>query len=57
MGIRLTKQVIQTNVDASSIEAAIELENRNQTLAIQNADMNEALAAFVGKRAPRYTDR
>ena len=56
LGIRLTKQVLQTNVDASSIEAALELENRNQTLAIQGSDMQEALAAFVGKRAPRFTD-
>ncbi|CAB4851936.1 unannotated protein [freshwater metagenome] len=56
LGIRLTKQAISTNIDASSIEAALELESRNQTLAVTNADMGEALAAFIGKRAPRYTD-
>ncbi len=57
LGIRLTKQVIQTNIDAPSIEAALELESRNQTLAIQNSDMAEALAAFLEKRPPKYTDR
>jgi enoyl-CoA hydratase len=56
LGIRLTKQVIQTNIDASSIEAALELESRNQTLAVGNADMKEALAAFLEKRPPHFTD-
>jgi hypothetical protein len=28
--VRLTKQVIQINVDAPSLEAAVEMENRNQ---------------------------
>jgi enoyl-CoA hydratase/carnithine racemase len=56
LGIRMTKQVLNTNVDASSIEAALELENRNQTLAFQNSDMREALTAFVEKRPPLFTD-
>ena len=56
LGVRLTKQVLNTNIDASSIEVALELETRNQTLAIQNADMQEALGAFVEKRAPKFTD-
>ncbi len=57
LGIRLTKQVIQTNIDASSIEAALELESRNQTLAVGNADFQEALSAFLEKRPPKFTDR
>jgi len=57
LGIRLTKQVIRTNIDAPSIEAALELESRNQTLAVGNADMKEALAAFLEKRPPNFTDR
>jgi enoyl-CoA hydratase/carnithine racemase len=57
LGIRLTKQVIQTNVDAPSIEAARELESRNQTLAVGNADMQEALNAFLEKRPPKFTDQ
>ena len=54
MGVRLTKQVVQINVDAPSLDAAIALENRNQVLAVQTADMSEALNAFREKRAPRF---
>lgn len=57
LGVRLTKQVLQTNVDAPSIEAALELENRNQVLATRTADMPEALAAFRDKRPPRFGGR
>lgn len=53
-GIRLTKQVLQTNVDAPSLEAALELENRNQVLATRTRDMQEALDAFLSRRDPRY---
>jgi enoyl-CoA hydratase/carnithine racemase len=56
-GVRLTKQVLQTNVDAPSLQAAIELENRNQVLATRTADMIEALAAFREKRPPNFTGR
>jgi enoyl-CoA hydratase len=54
VGVRLTKQVVQLNVDAPSLEAAIALENRNQVLAVQTADMSEALSAFREKRTPRF---
>lgn len=56
-GVRLTKQVLQTNVDAPSLEAALELENRNQVLATRTEDMPEALTAFREKRAARFSDR
>ena len=56
-GLRLTKQVLQTNVDAPSLEAAIELENRNQVLATRTDDMVEALAAFREKRTPDWSGR
>lgn len=54
VGMALTKQVVQTNVDAPSLEAALALENRNQVLATRTADMVEALTAFREKREPRY---
>lgn len=54
-GVRLTKQVLRTNVDAPSMQAALEIENRNQVLASRTNDMSEALAAFLEKRPPRYT--
>ncbi len=51
----LTKQVVQQNVDAPSLAAALEVENRNQVLTTRTSDMTEALAAFREKRAPRFT--
>lgn len=56
-GVRMTKRVVQTNVDAPSLDAAIDLENRNQVLAVQTQDMTEALTAFREKRAPNFTGR
>src|SRR5207244_3997053 len=52
LGVRLTKQAVQVNVDAPSLEAAVELENRNQTLATGTQDMVEAFIAFREKRPP-----
>jgi enoyl-CoA hydratase/carnithine racemase len=57
LGVRLTKQVIQTNVDAPSLEAAVAIENRNQALASRSPDMAEALAAFREKRPPSFAGR
>lgn len=56
-GIRLTKQVLQANVDAPSLHHALELENRNQVLATRTADMPEALRAFREKRDPEFRNR
>jgi enoyl-CoA hydratase len=56
-GVRLTKEILQTNVDAPSLEAAIALENRSQVLAVQTRDMPEALSAFREKRLPEFQNR
>jgi enoyl-CoA hydratase/carnithine racemase len=56
-GVRLTKQALQTNVDTPSLEAALELENRNQVLSTRTEDMPEALRAFREKRPPIYKNR
>jgi len=53
-GVRLTKQVIQANLGAASLEHGIELENRNQALTASTNDMREALAAFREQRAPKF---
>jgi enoyl-CoA hydratase/carnithine racemase len=53
-GVRLSKRVLQANVDAPSLEAALELENRGQVLATRTEDMREALDAFRAKRQPRF---
>jgi enoyl-CoA hydratase len=56
-GLRMTKQVLHRNVDAPSLEAAIELENRTQILTTRTDDMKEALDAFVEKREPEFHNR
>ncbi|MFT4262558.1 MAG: enoyl-CoA hydratase-related protein [Nocardioides sp.] len=52
--MELTKRVVQQNVDAPSLEAALALENRSQVLATRTADMVEALSAFREKREPTF---
>lgn len=54
VGMALTKHVLQQNVDAPSLGAAIALENRNQVLATRTTDMVEALNAFREKRTPEF---
>jgi len=53
--LRLTKEALQHNVDAGSIEAAIALENRNQVLASRTEDASIALRAFAEKTTPVFT--
>jgi enoyl-CoA hydratase/carnithine racemase len=53
-GIALSKPLIQLNIDAPSLEAAIALENASQTLCTRTSDMREALAAFNERRAPNF---
>ncbi len=55
-GVWMTKEVMWSNLEAGSLRAAIDLENRTQVLASFTGDMAEAMAAFVEKRPPRFTD-
>ena len=57
IGMQLTKHVVQTNVDAPSLEAALTVENCNQVLATRTEDMVEALTAFREKRPPQFVGR
>jgi enoyl-CoA hydratase/carnithine racemase len=54
-GVVMTKEVMWSNLDAPSFEAAIHLENRTQILASTGGEVAEAAAAFIEKRAPRWT--
>jgi enoyl-CoA hydratase len=56
-GVWMTKKGLQCNVDAPSLEAAVELENRTQVLATRTADMSEAVAAFKEKRSAVFNWR
>ena len=55
-GVWMTKEVMWTNLDAPSLQAAIDLENRTQILCVQTEDMREAIGAFVEKRTPTFRD-
>lgn len=57
MGLRLTKDALNLNIDAASMEAAFAIEDRQQVLLAQTADAAEARAAFLEKRAPGYRER
>ena len=57
MGLALTKEVINVNLDAPGLEAAMALEDRNQVMLSQSADFREGAAAFREKRAPIFTGR
>jgi enoyl-CoA hydratase/carnithine racemase len=54
LGLRLTKQVFNANIDAPSFEAALALEDRNQVILGRTADFREGVAAFRAKRLPVY---
>ena len=56
-GLRMTKELLNVNIDAPSIESAVQLENRTQTICGFSEDAKEAQKAFFEKRAPKYTDR
>ncbi|WP_144096031.1 enoyl-CoA hydratase/isomerase family protein [Croceicoccus sediminis] len=52
--VKHTKQVMRTNLEAASLQAALELENHVQCLALGTADFKEACEAFAQKRPPRF---
>jgi enoyl-CoA hydratase/carnithine racemase len=55
--VELTKQGMWLALELPSLEAAVELENRQQVLTGLTADRHEATAAFLDKRAPHYQHR
>jgi enoyl-CoA hydratase/carnithine racemase len=57
MGLRLTKEGLNLGVDAPSLDAAMALEDRHQSLLALTDDAMEAGMAFFEKRAPRYRDQ
>lgn len=57
LGLRLTKDGINLGVDANSLDAAMAVEDRQQTLLSLTEDATEAAAAFFSKRAPEFKNR
>ncbi|MFW9821515.1 MAG: enoyl-CoA hydratase/isomerase family protein [Candidatus Thorarchaeota archaeon] len=54
IGVRFTKEAINMNVDAPSLEAATMLENKTQVICINADDMLEGVFATLEKRTPNY---
>lgn len=55
--VKHTKQAMWANLHASSLSAALELENHVQVVALMTDDFREAAAAFAEKRPPNFTGR
>jgi len=55
-GLAMTKDVIWVNLENPSLEAAIEIEDRNQLMLGFTENLPEAIRAFSQKRKPTYTD-
>lgn len=53
-GVAMTKQVMWSNLEVSSLQAAIDLENRTQVMSSFTGDMEVAVRAFREKRAPMW---
>ncbi|MCW5889955.1 MAG: enoyl-CoA hydratase/isomerase family protein [bacterium] len=56
-GLAMTKKTLWSNLEVGSLEAAIDLENRNQLLVrMTTQNLQEAITARRQKRPPRYED-
>ncbi|MBU6371239.1 MAG: enoyl-CoA hydratase/isomerase family protein [Alphaproteobacteria bacterium] len=57
IGLRMTKEGLAFAIDAPSLEAAMAIENRNQTMCARTQDFAEGMRAFMEKRKPVYQDK
>ncbi len=55
-GLAMTKDVVWANLENPSLEAAIELEDRNQLMLGFTENLPEAIRSFDRGRKPSYTD-
>ena len=56
LGLRLSKECLNTSLDAGSIDAVVAMEDRNQILCAQTKDFGEGVRAFIEKRDPVFGD-
>jgi enoyl-CoA hydratase/carnithine racemase len=57
LGLRLTKECLNANVDAAGLEQAVLMEDRNQALCVQAGYVEEGARAFIERRKPRFAER
>jgi enoyl-CoA hydratase len=55
-GVALTKEGMWSALEIPGMQAAIDLENRQQIMASATADHREAMTAFLRRRPPDYTN-
>jgi enoyl-CoA hydratase len=55
-GVQMTKQCMWANLEISSLQAAIDFENRNQLLAGYTGNLDEAVAAWREGRTPVFDE-
>jgi enoyl-CoA hydratase len=55
-GVRMTKEVMWSQLEIGSLQAGIDLENRTQILSSFTGDIEEATAAFLEKRPARFAN-
>ena len=56
-GVALTKEGMWSALEIPGMQAAIDMENRQQIMVSATADHVEAMKAFLEKRPPTYTNR
>jgi enoyl-CoA hydratase/carnithine racemase len=56
MGVRMTKEVMWSQLEVGSLQAGIDLENRTQILTSFTSDHHEAVHAFLERRPPDFSD-
>jgi enoyl-CoA hydratase/carnithine racemase len=57
MGLRMTKEALNRNLDARDLADAMAVEDRQQVMMLMSEDHREAVEAFLAKRPPEYRDR
>ena len=55
-GVALTKEGMWSALEIPGMQAAIDLENRQQIMASATSDHREAMTAFLEKRPPQFTN-
>ena len=55
-GLAMTKDIVWVNLETTSLESAIEIEDRNQLMLGFTENLPEAIRAFDQDRPPVYTD-